>query len=127
MSEPDPIQELADYIADEVGVVPDGIRRMEAFGPDWVKAFTAIRKAVSDDRPEGLDPGMQSLIFMVIATTLNHVDGAVAHARHAMKRGVPTASVVQALSQVMLFAGTHTWARTGSVVVRELGLTEDPQ
>lgn len=127
MSSSDPIQELAQYIAEEVGVVPDGIRKMEAFGPEWVRAFTDLRKAVSNERPEGLDAGTQSLLFMVIATTLNHVEGAVAHARHAMNRGVPGKSIVQALSQVMLFAGTHTWARTGSVVVRELGLHEDPQ
>lgn len=128
MSDPeDPLAELALYIADEVGVVPDGIRRMGALGPEWVTAFTNLRRAVGGERPGGLDPGMQSLVFMVIATTCNHVEGAVAHGRHALSRGVPEASILQALSQVMLFAGTHTWARTGSVVVRELGLGENRQ
>lgn len=124
---PDPLEELTQYIADEVGVVPEGVKRMGAIGPEWVQAFLDLRRAVSAGRPGGLDPGMQSLVFMVIATTCNHVEGAVAHGRQALARGVSETSIIQALSQVMLFAGTHTWARTGSIVVRELGLDQRGQ
>lgn len=116
---------LAAYIMDEVGVVPDGIRAMAGLGEEWVSSFLTLRKAISDEREGGLDQGMQALVFMVIAVTLNHLEGAIAHARRAIDCGVHPNSVRQALTQVTLFAGTNTWARTGSKVVRELNLIDD--
>lgn len=111
---PDRIQ----HFLDTLGNVPPPIATMEAVAPEALEGYVAMRKWIMREPPEGALPlKFKELIFVLLDVVANNLPGAKNHLAAAMRAGLTSEELAEALIQVMMVHGIQTWGLSGHQVM----------
>ncbi len=96
-----------EYLASEFGEVPAWARHLEAFAPEALASYTAIRQQILTD---GAAPRrVKELVTMVLNAIDGNAGGAQSHAAAALRHGADRSAVLGALLLGVRVGGIVTW------------------
>jgi alkylhydroperoxidase/carboxymuconolactone decarboxylase family protein YurZ len=106
--------------AANLGNVPPTVETALRHVPDQLAGYMAMRAAILE-RDDALPRRYAHLILAVLDVTQTHIDGAVNHARTALRMGVSWEELTQALTLMWITHGFATaWGNAGAEVVDRL-------
>jgi alkylhydroperoxidase/carboxymuconolactone decarboxylase family protein YurZ len=108
---PDRIQ----HFIDTLGNVPPAISAMEEAAPDALEGYVQMRRWIMRDG--ALPLKFKELIFVVLDVIAHNLAGAKNHLAAAMRAGLTTEELAEALIQVMMVHGIQTWGICGYQVM----------
>lgn len=89
--------------------------------PEAFEGYIAMRTWLMRDPPAGaLDRKIKHLIFCLLDVALGNLEGAVNHARAAVRSGLTIDELTAGVVQVYMTCGVATWGRTGYKVIDTL-------
>jgi hypothetical protein len=101
------------------GTVPPIIAALADMNPIAAAAYTGLRAWLFEDHADGLTRGQKELIFTIIDVFANHPEGARLHVRAGLASGLPLMQVREALTEVIMVAGTSPFAEVGAGIWEE--------
>jgi len=108
---------MADWIdqhfVETAGAPPEQIQLMKSMDSELAERYTALRQVFYRSRPDGLDVATKELLFIALSVVLGNMNGVKNHVRPALRAGVTTAQMTEALMAVMLIGGVGAWGATG--------------
>ena len=109
---------IASFMATS-GRVPPSYEVMIQHAPQAFAGYGLIRDFVMRSPAEGgaLDIKTKELIFALLDTLAGQKDGAIAHAKLAVKNGLTMAELTEGLVQVLIVGGIPTWNSIGVEVI----------
>lgn len=109
---------IASFMA-TTGHVPPPYGVMIEHAPQAFAGYGLIRDFVMRSPAEGgaLDIKTKELIFALLDTLAGQKEGAIAHAKLAVKNGLTLAELTEGLIQVVIVGGILTWNTIGAEVV----------
>lgn len=109
---------IASFMATS-GRVPPSYEVMIEHAPQAFAGYGLIRDFVMRSPEDGgaLDIKTKELIFALLDTLAGHKDGAIAHAKLAVKNGLTMAELTEGLVQVVIVGGIPTWNSIGVDVI----------
>jgi alkylhydroperoxidase/carboxymuconolactone decarboxylase family protein YurZ len=103
----EPPRTARQYLAAEFGEAPAWARHLEAFAPDALAAYTAIRQRILTD---GAAPRwVKELVTMVLNAIDGNAGGTRSHAAAALRHGADRPAVLGALLLGVRVGGIVTW------------------
>lgn len=109
---------IASFMATS-GRVPPTYEVLIEHAPQAFAGYGLIRDFVMRSPEEGgaLDLKTKELIFTLLDTLAGQKEGAIAHARLAVKNGLTMAELTEGLVQVLIVGGIPTWNSIGVEVI----------
>ncbi len=109
---------IASFMA-TTGHLPPPYTVMLEHAPQAFAGYGLIRDFVMRTPEQGgaLDLKTKELIFALLDTLAGQKEGAVAHAKLAIKNGLTTAELAEGLMQVVIVGGILTWNTIGADVM----------
>lgn len=109
---------IASFMA-TAGRVPPAYEVLIEHAPQVFAGYGLIRDFVMRAPEDGgaLDLKTKELIFTLLDTLAGKKEGAIAHARVAMKNGLTMEELIEGLVQVIMVGGIPTWHAVGVDVV----------
>jgi len=103
------------HFAATMGSVPAPIVTMVREAPEAFAGYIEIRTWLMRTPEEGghLEKKINHLIFCLIDVNLGNLEGAVNHARAAIRNGLTMGELTEGVIQVFMTGGIATWGRTG--------------
>src|SRR5256886_14834163 len=91
--------EIVRYFEKNLGWVPDFADILSRYKPDTLESYFAMRSSVMKDTPQGgaLPLKFKEILYVVLDSITNNTEGAIAHARAAIKAGATTEELAEAL------------------------------
>jgi alkylhydroperoxidase/carboxymuconolactone decarboxylase family protein YurZ len=102
------------HYLDTLGNVPAPIASMFDADEAWGEAYTLLRKAVYEERPDGLPTAMKELLYVVLDVALDNLHGAENHLAAAYAAGLTDDQLKEALMITFAMCGIGSWGKTGS-------------
>ena len=101
------------------GRIPPSYEVLIEHAPQVFAGYGMIRDFVMRTPEEGgaLDLKTKELIFTLLDTLAGQKEGAIAHAKVAMKNGLTMPELIEGLVQVVMVGGIPTWNSVGVEVV----------
>ena len=99
--------EIVRYFKKNLGWVPDYVDLLSRYKPDALESFFALRSSVMKDPPkEGALPlKFKEILYVVLDSVTYNTEGAIAHARAAIKAGANTKELAEALIIMAILTG----------------------
>ncbi|GBC69869.1 hypothetical protein HRbin01_01574 [archaeon HR01] len=111
--------EVKDYFRRELGWVPEFVELLAEYTPAALKGMLEFRRGFMAEPPSGaLSKKIKELIFIVLDTVANNVEGGRAHARAAVRAGATVAEIAEALVMTMYLRGVPTMEVAGKEILR---------
>lgn len=109
---------IASFMA-TAGRIPPSYETLIEHAPQVFAGYGMIRDFVMRTPENGgaLDLKTKELIFTLLDTLAGHKDGAISHAKVAMKNGLTMPELVEGLVQVVMVGGIPTWNSVGVEVI----------
>lgn len=109
---------IASFMATS-GRVPPSYEVMIEHAPQAFAGYGLMRDFVmrSPENGGALDIKTKELIFALLDTATGQKDGAIAHAKLAVKNGLTMAELTEGLIQVVIVRGIPTWNSIGVEVI----------
>lgn len=109
---------IASFMA-TTGHVPPPYDVMIKHAPQAFAGYGLIRDFVMRSPEDGgaLDIKTKELIFALLDTLAGQKEGAIAHAKLAIKNGLTLAELTEGLMQVLIVGGILTWNTIGAGVI----------
>lgn len=109
---------IASFMATS-GRVPPTYEVLIEHAPQAFAGYGLIRDFVMRSPEEGgaLDLKTKELIFTLLDTLAGQKEGAIAHARLAVRNGLTMAELTEGLVQVLIVGGIPTWNSIGVEVI----------
>jgi alkylhydroperoxidase/carboxymuconolactone decarboxylase family protein YurZ len=117
----EPPQAAREYLAREFGDVPAWARHLEAFAPEALAAYTAVRQEILTDGAAARR--VKELVTMVLNAIDGNAGGARSHAAAALRHGADRAAVLGALLLGVRVGGIVTWINGVGAVADLVGLS----
>jgi alkylhydroperoxidase/carboxymuconolactone decarboxylase family protein YurZ len=105
--------ELRDHYESTMGSVPGPIAEMFNMDTAFAENYSAIRRGIYQERPEGFDLGTKELILVLLDITVHNRDGALNHLAAARRAGATTDQVKEMLMMAFLVVGVSGWGLVG--------------
>jgi alkylhydroperoxidase/carboxymuconolactone decarboxylase family protein YurZ len=101
------------------GRVPPSLQLLKEHAPGAFAGYGLMRDFVMcrPDQGGALDMKTKELIFALLDTLAGQKQGAINHAKLAMKNGLTTPELAEGLVQVMMVGGISTWNGVGADVL----------
>lgn len=101
------------------GRVPPTYEVLIEHAPQVFAGYGLMREFVmrSPENGGALDIKTKELIFALLDTLAGEKQGAIAHARQAVKNGLSMAELTEGLVQVLMVGGIPTWNTIGAEVI----------
>ena len=101
------------------GRVPPTLQLLMEHAPGAFAGYGLMRDFVMRDPAQGgaLEMKTKELIFALLDTLAGQKQGAVHHAKLALKSGLTTAELAEGLVQVIMVGGISTWNGVGADVL----------
>ena len=107
-------QEWLDHFEKTLGNVPEPIRAMIEYAPEYFEGYIRMREYIYQEPPKDqLDLKTTELIYAFLDTVTGNLDGAKNHLRPALEAGLTTGELMQAMMQVVHVCDITTWGKTG--------------
>ncbi len=99
--------EIVRYFKKNLGWVPDYVDLLSRYKPDALEAFFALRSSVMKDTPKAgaLPLKFKEILYVVLDSVTYNTEGAIAHARAAIKAGANTKELAEALIIMAILTG----------------------
>ncbi|TLY14369.1 MAG: carboxymuconolactone decarboxylase family protein [Thaumarchaeota archaeon] len=99
--------EIVRYFEKNLGWVPDFADILSRYKPDTLESYFAMRSSVMKDTPQGgaLPLKFKEILYVVLDSITNNTEGAIAHARAAIKAGAKTEELAEALIIMAMLTG----------------------
>jgi len=111
-------KEVLSHYEQTLGNIPDPIRVLFDYDPISLLGYTTMRKSIMKEPPEGALPiKINELIFVLLDCMAGNIEGAKNHTRAAVKAGLTTRELMEALIQVIMVTGIASWGMTGYKVI----------
>lgn len=111
--------EVVEYFRRELGWVPEFVELLAEYTPTALKGMLEFRRGFMAEPPTGALPKkVKELIFIVLDTVSNNVEGGKAHARAAVKAGATVAEIAEALVMTMYLRGVPTMEVAGKEILK---------
>jgi len=111
--------EVVEYFRRELGWVPEFVELLADFTPMALKGMLEFRKSIMAEPPNGALPKkIKELLFIVLDTVANNIEGGKAHARAAVRSGATVAEIAEALVITMYLRGIPTMEVTGKEILK---------
>lgn len=112
--ENDSQEQWLDHFEETLGNVPEAIRAMIEYAPEYFDGYIRMRKYIYQSPPKDqLDLKTTELIYVILDTVTENLDGAKNHLRPALDAGLTTGELMQAMMQVVHVRGITPWGTTG--------------
>jgi alkylhydroperoxidase/carboxymuconolactone decarboxylase family protein YurZ len=104
-----------DHFTATMGNVPAPIVTMVREAPEAFEGYIGMRTWLMRTPEDGghLEKKINHLIFCLIDVNLGNLEGAVNHARAAVRNGLTMGELTEGVIQVLMTGGIATWGRTG--------------
>ena len=99
--------EIVRYFKKNLGWVPDYVDLLSRYKPDALESFFALRSSVMQDTPKvgALPLKFKEILYVVLDSVTYNTEGAIAHARAAIKAGANTKELAEALIIMAILTG----------------------
>src|SRR6476469_7524502 len=98
------------HFQDTLGNLPEPIRAMMEYAPDYFEGYLKMREAIYQVPPAaGLDLKTKELLYVVLDIVTGNQHGAENHLRAAMRNGLTVKELAEACVQVIHVCGITTW------------------
>lgn len=112
-------EEVIEYFKQELGWVPEFVELLADYTPAALKGMLEFRRSFMAEPPVGaLQKKVKELIFVVLDTVVNNIEGGKAHARAAIKAGATVAEIAEALVITMYITGIPSMEVAGKEILK---------
>lgn len=108
--------EIVKYFRKTLGWVPDFAAIMSEYRPEALEAYFAMRSSVMKDTRAGgaLPLKFKEILYVVLDSLTHNTDGAIAHARAAIRAGATTNELAEALILMAMLTGMPSFEVVGT-------------
>lgn len=107
-------KDILSYYKEELGWNPPFAQILGKYVPEGLEGYLKIREGINEG---SLDKKTRELIFTILDSLDNELEGAKAHARAAVDNGLTPKELTEAFMIVTVVKGINTLCKTGVHVI----------
>lgn len=100
------------------GRVSDTVKELHDMNPVAEASYRTLRSWIYQERQDGLPRVSKELVMVVMNASAGRKDGAIRHMNNAIKHGLTSTQMREALSLCFLFLGVSWFLETGEPIWR---------